>query len=829
MKRYQDFINDKVAAAPMTGFKIDRSEVNAMLKPHQIDCVCWSILGGCRGIFILFGLGKTFIQLEIMRIIKKFRGGKVLIVCPLGIRQEFTEAGKRLGITTEYITSDAAADASTADVLLTNYERIREGQVTPAIFTAISLDEGDVLRSAGSKPHHEFIRSCQTVPFKFVATATPSPNDYIELIFYACFLGVMDKNQAKTRFFKRDSTKADNLTIHPHKVDEFWDWCRSWGIFLQYPSDLGYSDDGYVLPPLNVQWDCIGVDHSSAGFDRDGQGKLFRDAALGLGDAAREKHLTLKSRIEKMKSIVAEYPEQNVILWHDLEEERRAIKKAIPKCKEIYGSLDLDTREKLTLDFANGKFQYLATKPCISGAGCNFQRHCSTAIFTGVGFKFRDVIQAIHRIFRYMQTKEVNIRFIYAESESEIVARFKEKWRQHDKMMATMRDLIKKYGLSNIDEIRGGRQMKIERREAKGEFYTAVNNDCVIEVAAMPENSVGLIHTSIPFSIQYEYSNSYFDFGHNDDNAEFFRQMDFLIPELLRVLEPGRVCAVHVKDRIIPGNFSGLGMASLYPFSDETRAAFEKHGFIFFGRITVVTDVVRENNQTYRLTYGECRKDGTKMGVGVPEYVLLFRKRPSNNQKSYADDPVVKAKEDYSLARWQLDAHGFWRSNGNRFLTDAEMEGLTASELQEYFKRYSINTLYDYKEHVAIGEDLAAKDRLAKTFFSIPPESLHPNVWTDIVRIKTLNTTQSQRRQQQHVCPLQFDIVERIINRYTNAGDLVLDPFGGIMTVPFMAVKMGRRGYGVELSSDYWSDGVKYCAAAEAERNVPTLFDMTSF
>ena len=362
--------------------------------------------------------------------------------------------------------------------------------------------------------------------------------------------------------------------------------------------------------------------------------------------------------------------------------------------------------------------------------------------------------------------------------------------------------------------------------EIKGENWTLVNNDCVEEVRRMADNSVGLIHTSIPFSNHYEYTPSYNDFGHNDDNDRFFCQMDYLTPELLRVLRPGRIAAIHVKDRILFGNATGDGMPTVDPFSDMTVFHFLKHGFRYMGRICVLTDVVRENNQTYRLGWSEQCKDGSKMGVGCPEYVLLFRKLPSDTSKAYADEPVVKSKEDYTRAQWQIDAHAYWRSSGDRLITKAELESADVSKLQKLYTKYSRDTVYDYEEHVALAKSLDAEGKLPATFMVVAPASWSDMVWDDINRMRTLNSTQSRRKMQMHVCPLQLDIVERIIGRYSNEGDLVLDPFGGLMTVPMTAVKMRRRGYGVELNADYFRDGVGYLKAAEEDLDTPTMFDL---
>lgn len=365
-----------------------------------------------------------------------------------------------------------------------------------------------------------------------------------------------------------------------------------------------------------------------------------------------------------------------------------------------------------------------------------------------------------------------------------------------------------------------------EERTVRGNHYEAVYGDCVEETRAMESNSIDLIHTSIPFGNHYEYSANYNDFGHNQNTERFFEQMDFLTPELLRVLKPGRVAAIHVKDRVLFGNATGTGMPTIEPFHADCIEHYMSHGFQYFGMITVVTDVVRENNQTYRLGWTEQCKDGTKMGVGCPEYILLFRKLPTDHSKAYADEPVTKSKDEYTRAQWQIDAHGYWRSSGDRLVSKEELEGVSVDNLQRVYRQYSREHVYNYEEHVALAKELDMDGRLPATFMVVAPGSWNQlEVWDDINRMRTLNTTQSQRRATMHVCPLQLDIVERIINRYSNPGDVVYDPFGGLMTVPMMAVKMHRFGKGCELNPDYFRDGVGYLQSEENEVDSPTLFD----
>ena len=555
--------------------------------------------------------------------------------------------------------------------------------------------------------------------------------------------------------------------------------------------------------------------------------QLFTEAAAGLKEAAEVKRNSIDQRVEKMKEIVESSPEEHFLLWHDLESERKAILKAIPEVVDIYGSQDYDIREKRVIDFAQGRIKLFATKKSISGSGCNFQRYCHREIFLGIDYEFNDFIQAVHRCYRFLQTDTVVIDIIYMENERQIKEALLEKWKNHNHMVKKMTDIVKKYGLSPASKIkRLERKMGVETVKVQGKHYTAVNDDCVEECRRIESNSVGLIHTSIPFGNHYEYSANYNDFGHNENTERFFEQMDFLTPELLRILEPGSVAAIHVKDRVLFGNATGTGMPTIEPFHAQCIEHYMKHGFQYFGMITVVTDVVRENNQTYRLGWSEQCKDGSKMGVGCPEYILLFRKLPTDKSNAYADDPVKKTKEDYTRAQWQIDAHGYWRSSGDRLISKDELKEFNVDDLQRVYREYSRSNVYSYEEHVKLAEELDKNDKLPATFMVVAPGSWNNlDVWDDINRMRTLNTTQSRRRQQMHVCPLQLDIVERIINRYSNEGDMVLDPFGGLMTVPMTAVKMKRYGYGIELSCDYFRDGVGYLQEAENEIETPTLFD----
>lgn len=1202
---YDQFLREKIKMASYKGFDVPLEEINPGLKPHTREIVRWALQGGQRAIFASFGLHKTATQLEILRQIGIHKPGLRLQVAPLGVRSEFRqEVQKRfrhdMKIDLRFIRRDSEID-DPATLYMTNYEAVREGNITVSRFRATSLDEASVLRSYGSKTYQEFLPAFEPVEFKFVATATPSPNRFKELIHYAGYLGVMDTGQAlaqplsakvltptgwclmgdlkvgdlvigqngkptrvlavypqgkkdifkvttsdgaftrctgehlwltrtqyqrnastkfiqrnpgkdasqywttrettqiaeslecastgsknhelplvdfvifdsqevkidpwlmglligdgclrktsvvfstadqwiaekvdaivsqlglraskiehersdgqpnydfiisggqggktgrgkhsnvvlhglrsyellgkrawekripscylfnspevrlatlqglmdadgtvskhvenrttrfcttsigladdvvfiarslggtakiyqregktptggvgrtqyvvtlrlpnnvnpfqlprkadlvlgrekytpvryitsveldgeeqaqciaveddahlyitddfivthNTRFFQRDSEKAGNLTLYPHKEQEFWLWVASWAVFIQKPSDLGHSDTGYDLPAIDVRYHEIASDYTTAGVEKNGQGLLIPDVALGLSAAAGEKRNSMTTRIEKVSELVNESPDDHFVIWHDLEDERHAIQKAIPDVVSVWGSLDLDEREDRIVAFGDGKHRLLSTKPIIAGSGCNFQRHCHREIFAGIGFKFNDFIQAIHRVHRFGQEHPVRIDIIYTESEREVLRTLQAKWKQHEEMSEKMTEIIRTYGLNQLAMQESlARSIGVKRIEVSSDLFTVANNDCVEEAKLQAENSVDLIITSIPFANHYEYTPSYNDFGHTSDNAHFWAQMDFLTPELLRILKPGRVYACHVKDRINFGNVTGAGIPTVSPFHAEALFHGLKHGFDYMGMITVVTDVVRENNQTYRLGYTEMCKDGTKMGVGSPEYILLFHKPQSDRSRGYADMPVTKSKDEYSLARWQVDAHANWRSSGNRLLTAEEMAGYGPAKLAKMYTDYSLENVYDFDFHVRIGEELAERGALPTKFMSLMPGSHHADVWHDIVRMHTLNSDQSSRAVEKHVCPMPFDIVDRLIERYSNKGERVYDPFCGLGTTPYCAILKGRTGGGSELNPAYFMDQVHYLRAAERQVSMPTLFSM---
>ncbi|MGN7968992.1 DNA methyltransferase [Microbacterium sp. 22296] len=840
---YESFLRDKVAFDRSFGFDVDDADLSPIFrpghdlyKPHQADVVKWAVAGGRRAIFARYGMGKSVMQLEVLRLIIERVGGRGLVVAPLGVRFDIARDGRELlDVEVRFVRTTAEVDPTWSGLYVTNYESVRDGKLDVDLFTAVSLDEAAVLRSFGSETYQRFLVLFANTPFRFVATATPSPNRHKELIHYAGFLGIMDTGAALTRFFQRDSSKAGNLTLYPHKRREFWLWLNTWACFLQRPSDLGYSDAGYALPELRVHWDEVQVGILSDQVDRDGQGVLVRGGAMSLVDAAREKRRTLDARVDRAMSIVREHfghplPGQ-ILLWCDLNDEQTALERALDTegltYSSVHGGLTDEQIEQQLGAWLAGETYALIGKPVQLGRGLNLQQ-CSTAVFVGITHKYEQVVQAVHRIHRFGQMQECDVHLIYAETESEVRAVLETKWAEDERLTDTMSDVLREFGLSaSAISAELTRAMGVEREVHTGEAWTIALNDSVVEARNhLESDSVGLMVTSIPFGNHYEYSPNYADFGHTDDNAHFWWQMDYLTPSLYRALMPGRILAVHVKDRQLFGSVTGAGVYTVSELHAEAIAHYRQHGFDYYGAITVTTDVVRENNQTYRLSYSKMLRDHTPMGVGSPEYVLLFHKPQSDRSKGWADERVVKARDEYSVGRWQIDAAADWRASGDRLLALDELAVLDPGARSKLFTDQSLRSVYDYERHVALAERLAAANALPGTFASLVPGSWAPNVWHDVLRIETLNSEQKRRAVENHICPFPLEIPRRLIAAYSNPGDLVYDPFSGLGSTVLEAVRQGRRGYGSELNPASVADSLVYLRRHDDEQGVPTLFDL---
>ena len=812
MTSYHEFLSEKVTAAPSRGFQIAPAEVHPTLFPFQRDIVVWAIRKGASAVFAKMGLGKTFMQIEWARIVAERTGGKILIACPLGVTKQTINEASKLGVPVRYVRSQAEADAAPEALVISNYDMVIKGVFNPDRFTGIVLDESSKLKAFTSKTKRYLIEAFQRTPYKLACSATPSPNDTKELGNHAEFLDIMSSGEMLTRWFIRDSMNANEMRLKGHAIKDFWRWVTSWAVCINKPSDLDpeYSDEGYLLPDLDIHYELVEVP-----LDRliaDSADKKTNQLSMlpSINNSATtmfaEKRATLADRIARVAEIVRAHPDEPILIWHLTDAERDVIAREIPEALIVTGSQSMEEKTDRLEQFSDGRARIMATKPSIAGHGLNWQ-HCSRVIFSSMSHKFEEFWQAIGRSHRYGQKNEVHVHLVYAETEENIIRSIHDKWRKHNEMSEQMVKTMKESGLEN--DIKHQMQIDIERREMRTDRYHAVNCDAVEEIKALPDNHVHLSVSSWPFSDQYMYSANVRDFGNCDNDEDFFRQLDFLIPELLRVTVPGRVAVVHAKDRIVYGTKNSHGNMYIEPFSDKCIQAMVRHGWLYLGRITISTDVVRENTHTHRLTQTEMRKGGERMGIGMPEYGLIFRKLPTAGNGTMSDEPVTNTPEEYSLARWQIDANSHWRSSGDRLIYPWERDG------------------YDYDDHIQHLEDLDEQGRLSRSSMSEPIPSDNPLVWWDIRRQDVLNGKVARANgDEKHICPLQLDFIRRCIERWSNKGDRVLDYFAGIMSVPVVAIETGRYGIGFELKPEYYDIGARYCHERAYEKELPTLFSM---
>lgn len=843
-EQYLNFLQTKIKLADKKGFSIDPAGLHASSLPHQVKIIPWACERGAALIAADCGMGKTHIAIETCRMIHQTFGGKCLIVTELGAADTFTNQdpeygeGKRLGVNIEYVTNQREAIESSCWLVLTNYERVRNGNFDFSAFACVWLDEGNYIKNMASETTNALQVQLARVRFKYIASATPNPNRTLELVNYAHVLNICDRGQILTRFFQRNSTSAGDLTLHPQHEEDFWLWVYSWMVSIERPSDMGLSDDGYQLPPLSIEWNHeVKMDKAlEAGATDDGQHQLYIETSGDNSDRARIRRESIDVRIRKTIELIKAHPNKKFIIWHKLESERYALEKALnddddihQSIESVYGTQNWTEREQIVTSFMRGEVDILITKPELCGVGLNFQRHCHLNIFMSPNYDWDELYQAIKRTHRFGQKEAVTAYIVWVSEQHDIISVLKGKQQLHNEQREKLRSIAKKFEFDQnkfIEEKK--RHFHTSSKRYKGDCWELVESDCVLEWMERPDNSIQLINTSFPFGNHYEYTDKYNDFGHNQDLNQFADQLAFLIPELLRTLEPGRICAVHLKNRIHYGSVTGKGFSIFHRFTHRMCDEMERHGFETMGFHYIPTDVVAENNQTYRLTYGEMRKDSTKMGAGIPEEIWLFRKPPSSNANAYADTPVTHSEEDYPLSKWQIDADAFWGSSGNRLLTGSELKKFGLDKIQSWWKKFKPETVYNFEEHINLLEELDAVGKLSRTFTTLPMQSNTDYIWNDVNRMHGLNLEQSRRKEQNHICPQPFDEAERIIELYSNPGDVIADPFNGLGTTGVSAIKKGRRYFGTELNATYCKHAAFYLKAAEYKKNVPTLFDVIS-
>lgn len=605
-KEYFELLERKKKRAVESGFEIDESVLNPVLFPFQKWGVKRALKAGKYAFFWDCGLGKTISQLEWLQQVANHTNKSVLIVCPLAVLEQTIREGVKFG----YAVKEYDGDLSSNGIYITNYDQLENVDCTP--FIGVVLDESSIMKNFQGKTKQLIIDKFKHTPYKLCCTATPSPNDTTELCNHAEFLDVMTRNEMLAMYFIHDGGKTSDWRIKGHAEESFWDFVSTWAIMLNKPSDAGFSNDGYDLPPLNLRETVIETPK------RDNW-KLFNDSAVNATDFHKELRETTDLRLNKVAEIVNASDEQ-FIVWIGQDAEGVYLRKLIPDAVEVKGSDSRDYKKDKLLGFANGDFRVLITKLKIAQFGLNYQ-NCHNQIFASLDFSFEATYQGIRRSYRFGQEHAVDVWLIVTDTMQNVKESFERKQKQFENMQDKM-------SLSMGRNIKN--QLKLQSMESVNEYKSdnchIKMGDCVQLISELPDESVGFSIFSPPFAELYTYSDKLEDMGNSKDYTEFFEAFKFLVKELYRVMWSGRNVAVHCMD--LPIQKGKEGYIGLRDFSGMILRAFEDAGFIYHSRVTIWKNPVTEMQRTKALglLHKQLGKDSAMSRVGIPDYLLVFRK-----------------------------------------------------------------------------------------------------------------------------------------------------------------------------------------------------------
>jgi DNA modification methylase len=753
---YEQFLASKRLVAAPAGF--DAGTIPPMLFDYQRDVVRWACKRGRAAIFSRYGTGKTPMQLAWAEQVVNHTGQDVLILAPLAVAQQTKREGEKFGIPVTVCRSQSDVKPG---INITNYEMLPH--FDPLHFAGIVLDESSILKSFEGKTRTAIIEAFARTPYRLACTATPAPNDHMELGNHAEFLGIMSRTEMLSTFFVHDGGDTSAWRLKGHAEKEFWAWVCSWAVMLRTPSDLGYSNEGFDLPPLTYHQIEVQVEHQEQA-PAGAQMYLMPVEALTLVDRRNARKISLPDRVKAAADLV-NASNESWIVWCNLNDESKALAKAIPGAVEVSGSDTTEHKEKAALDFVTGKIRVLISKPSIFGFGMNWQ-HCHNAAYVGLSDSFEQLDQSIHRIHRYGQKEACHVYVITSELEGAVVRNIERKRKDHekmtDRMIAEMKDL-------NTANIHGLSQQSDEYKTnvTTGANFTLHLGDCVEMVRGLADNSIDYSIFSPPFSELFVYSNSERDMGNSKDEKEFYQHFLFLLKDLYRVLRPGRLVSFHCM--LLPAFKTRDGFIGLKDFRGDLIRMFQEAGFYFHSEVTIWKDpvVAMQRTKAIGLLHKQIKKDSCMSRQGIPDY-LVTMKKPGENDK-----PVAGPFEYY---------------------VGEEAPVHTGDD-----ERYSIDVWQRYASPV----------------------------WFDINQSNTLQKASARENaDEKHICPLQLDVIERALQLWTNPDDLVLSPFAGIGSEGFVSIKQGRRFVGAELKQSYYKQAVLNLQRAEREKSQPTLWDM---
>jgi DNA modification methylase/superfamily II DNA or RNA helicase len=813
---YDDFLATKHVRVDHYGFDADESALNPFLFDWQRAVVRWWLKLGRAGGFEDCGLGKTLQELAWAEaIIRGGHGKRALILAPPAVGQQTKREAEKFGIGVDVRVCRRQTEVMSG-ITITNYERLH--LFDTAAFDAVVLDESSILKSYMGKTKQALLAAFKNTRYRLAATATPAPNDHLELGNHGDFLGVMRANEMLARWFINDAAQAGNYRLKKHAEDDYWKWVASWAVSVSKPSDLGdYSDEGFCLPPLDLVEHVLG----DQGFLEESATRKF--SATGMHE---EKRRAANERAEYATELVRREPNEPWVIWCETNYEADALRAAMPDAFEVRGSQSIDEKESLLNAFTKGEIQKLITKADIAGFGLNWQ-HCANTIVAGHGYSYEKFYQLIRRFYRFGQQRSVHCYLILTAAERAIAETLHEKSEKHELMKSKMCEHMQVWQQANlrgelplskppkpVRYAEGDRESGLgNREESAGEArpsdlqppayslkpelpeWQLWHGDCVEVARGMEADSIDFCIHSPPFSNLYIYSDSTADMGNAKDHAEFFAHYEFLIKELYRVTVPGRLCAVHCKD--LPLYKGRDGAAGLYDFPAQITGAFERHGWVFHSRVTIWKDPVTEMQRTknHGLLHRQLCKDSSYSRQGMADYLLVFR----------------KWNDDGAFSRPVTLGTPYCRFTG-------------------YVGEYGPPDSY---QPLPV-EQLSTLEKADPYSIAVWQRYASP-VWFDINQMRVLNYRLGRDdKDEKHICPLQLDVIERAVELWTNPGDVVYDPFNGIGSSGYVALRSGRCYVGSELKDSYVRESLKNFERAIEERErakvdpQPTLFDLDS-
>lgn len=612
MNDYERFLASKRIESVAVGFDVDASDISPKLFPFQHRIVTWAIRRGRAAIFANTGLGKSMMQIEWARHIHEHTGQDVIILAPLAVAQQTVGEGHKIGVNVTLCRDQSDVKPG---VNITNYERLH--RFDRGEFGGIVLDESSILKGFNSKTRSDISAFVEGIHYRLACTATPAPNDLIEISNHAEFLNVMSGKEIIALFFTQDGNTTHKWRLKGHAKDDFWKWMASWSMAVRSPADLGYDDGAFELPPLNIHQETVGSLTVS--------GSLFAMEALTLQERQQARRESIEDRVARAAELV-NASDQPWVVWCDLNAESSAITKAIPDAIEVKGSDTIEHKEKALAGFADETYRVIVSKPSIAGFGLNWQ-HCAHMAFVGLSDSFEQFFQAVRRCWRFGQTQPVTVHVITADAEGAVVRNIERKERQAAHMMAeVVKHMAQEQGIINSTRD----EMDYREDVATGKDWKLYLGDSVKRLDEIESDSVGLTVFSPPFPGMYAYTNSSHDMGNSTSIDQLMKQFRYMMPKLLRVTMPGRSCAIHLTQGVA---FKGVdGYIGIKDFRGKVIADMEAAGWIYYGEVTIDKNpqlkAIRTKDRG--LLFKTLATDSANMHMALADYLLQFRKPGEN-------------------------------------------------------------------------------------------------------------------------------------------------------------------------------------------------------